>query len=382
MSNSLHDDALNLHKEHNGKISIHLKTPIETKEDLSLVYTPGVAEVSRHLAAHPEETNEYTWRGRCVAVISDGSAVLGLGNIGPEGAYPVMEGKCALFKRFAGLDAVPILLNTQDPDEIIRTVQHIAPSFGAINLEDISAPRCFYIEEQLKKTLNIPIIHDDQWGTAVVVYSGLLNACKVVGKNISDLKIVVNGVGAAGSAIVKILHHNGVHNILACDSTGIIFGGREGNSEHKESIASISNPEKISGSLQDAAKGAYILIGVSKANLFTKEMIQFMSKDAIVFALANPSPEIMPDDAKATGVAIIATGRSDFPNQVNNALGFPGIFKGVLDAGITTVNLDMLTKAAVALSDVIQNPDTEHIIPSVFDEHVVLAIAESISRKV
>lgn len=382
MSNTLSDQALQLHKENKGKISIQLKTPLETKEDLSLIYTPGVADVSRHLAKHPEETNEYTWRGRCVAVISDGSAVLGLGNIGPEGAYPVMEGKCALFKRFAGLDAVPILLNTQDPDEIIQTVQYIAPSFGAINLEDISAPRCFYIEEQLKKTLDIPIIHDDQWGTAVVVYSGLLNACKVVGKNISDLKIVVNGVGAAGSAIVKILHHNGVQNILACDSAGIIFKDREENSKYKESIASISNFEKISGSLQDAAKGADILIGVSKANLFTKEMIQSMNTDPIVFALANPNPEIMPEDAREAGVAIIATGRSDFPNQVNNALGFPGIFKGILDAGIMTVNLDMLTKAAVALSEVIQNPDAEHIIPSVFNEHVVSTIAENIARKV
>lgn len=381
MSNSLHDRALQLHKENKGKISIQLKTPLESKEELSLIYTPGVAEVSRHLAKHPEQTNEYTWRGRCVAVISDGSAVLGLGNIGPEGAYPVMEGKCALFRRFARLDAVPILLSTQDPDEIIETVIRIAPSFGAINLEDISAPRCFYIEERLKKALDIPVIHDDQWGTAVVVYSGLLNACKVTGRTLVKSKIVVNGVGAAGSAIIKILHHNNVRNIIACDSNGIIYSNREGNSEHKSLIASISNPGKTTGFLEDAVQNTDILIGVSKAGLFTDAMIKTMKPDPIVFAMANPNPEIMPDEAKSAGVAVIATGRSDFPNQVNNALGFPGMFKGLLQAHVTEVTLDMLTNAAVSLSRVIKEPDKDHIIPSVFDPNVVPAIAENICKK-
>jgi len=380
MTNNLGEKARKLHKENRGKISIQLKTPLETKEDLSLVYTPGVADVSRHLVDHPEETNEYTWRGRCVAVISDGSAVLGLGNIGPNGAYPVMEGKCALFKQFAGLDAVPILLNTQNPDEIIETVIHIAPSFGAINLEDISAPRCFYIEEELKKKLKMPIIHDDQWGTAVVVYSGLLNACKVTGRNLAQTKVVVNGVGAAGSAIIKILHHNKVTNIIACDSNGIIHAGREGNSKHKSFIASITNPEETTGRLADAVQNADILIGVSKADLFTETIIRSMNADPIVFALANPNPEIMPDDAKAAGAAIIATGRSDFPNQVNNALGFPGMFKGLLDAQVTNVTLDMLSHAAVGLSEVIAKPDHEHIIPSVFDPAVVPSIASNIIK--
>jgi len=380
MKNLFATQALQLHKENKGKISIQLKTPLETKEELSLVYTPGVAEVSRHLAKHPEETNDYTWRGRCVAVISDGSAVLGLGNIGPNGAYPVMEGKCALFKRFSGLDAVPILLSTQDPDEIIETITRIAPSFGAINLEDISAPRCFYIEEQLKKNLSIPVIHDDQWGTAVVVYAGLLNACKVMGRTLTNLKIVVNGVGAAGTAIIKILHHNNAKNIIACDSNGIIHSNREGNSEHKTYIASITNPTKAYGVLENAIQNADILIGVSKAGLFTEAMIRSMNPEPIVFALANPNPEIMPDDAKAAGVAVIATGRSDFPNQVNNALGFPGIFKGLLDAQVKEVTLEMLTNAAISLSEVIENPTVNNIIPSVFDPKVVPSIATNIIK--
>jgi len=380
MPDTLSEQALQLHKENKGKIHIELNTPLETKDDLSLVYTPGVADVSRHLSKHPEETNDYTWRGRCVAVISDGSAVLGLGNIGPEGAYPVMEGKCALFKRFAGLDAVPILLITQDPDEIIDTVIRIAPSFGAINLEDISAPRCFYIEEQLKKKLNIPVIHDDQWGTAVVVYSGLLNACKVTSRSFKKSKIVVNGVGAAGTAIIKILHHNKVKNIIACDSNGIIYSNREGNSDHKSYIASITNPNIVKGNLEVAAQNADIIIGVSKADLFTDTIIRSMNKESIVFALANPNPEIMPEAAKSAGVAVIATGRSDFPNQVNNALGFPGIFKGLFDAHVTEVTLEMLTNAAVSLSAVIENPDTDHIIPSVFDPEVVPSISKNIVK--
>jgi len=377
MTSNSHSKALEQHMKYQGKISTSLLTPINSKHDLSLVYTPGVAEVSRHLVENPDETNLYTWRGRCVAVISDGSAVLGLGNIGPEGAYPVMEGKCALFKRFAGLDAVPILLNTQDPDEIIETVKHIAPSFGAINLEDISAPRCFYIEEELKKSLDIPVIHDDQWGTAVVVLSGLINACTVVGKSLVNTKIVVNGLGAAGSAIAKILIHNKVKNLLLCDSRGIIYPESD-LIEYKKNLASLSNPNKIRGSLVDAVKGADIIIGVSKAGLFTPEIVKSMNSKSIVFALANPNPEIMPDLAKNSGVAVIATGRSDFPNQVNNALGFPGIFKGLLQSGRKNVTLDTLTTAAHSLASVISNPTADSIIPSVFDERVVTVIAEAI----
>jgi len=380
MHGTINDKALTLHKKYRGKIEIHIIPSLETKDDLSLIYTPGVAAVSCHLAEHPDDTNDYTWRGRCVAVISDGSAVLGLGNIGLEGAYPVMEGKCALFKRFAGLDAVPILLNTQDPDEIIETVTRIAPSFGAINLEDISAPRCFYIEEQLKKILNIPVIHDDQWGIAVVVFAGLLNACTVTHRTLADSKIVVNGVGAAGSAIVKILHHNNVKNIVACDSRGIIYSDRIENSDYKALIASISNPENKRGYLAEAVKGAYILIGVSKADLFTPEMIRSMNTNSIVFALANPNPEIMYDVAQKAGAAVVATGRSDYPNQVNNAIGFPGIFKGLLEAHVTEVNLDMLTNAAKSLASVIQNPDFEYIIPSVFDKRVVPSIVKNITK--
>ena len=377
MTSNLHSKAVELHKKNQGKIGTSLLVPIDSKEDLSLVYTPGVAEVSKYLAENPNETNLYTWRGRCVAVISDGSAVLGLGNIGPEGAYPVMEGKCALFKRFAGLDAVPILLNTQDPDKIIETVKRIAPSFGAINLEDISAPRCFYIEEELKKSLDIPVIHDDQWGTAVVVLSGLINACTVVGKSLVNTKIVVNGLGAAGSAIAKILIHNKVKNLLLCDSHGIIDPESD-LVEYKKNLASLSNPSEIRGSLVDAVKGADIIIGVSKAGLFTPEMIKSMNSKSIVFALANPNPEIMPDLAKNLGVVVIATGRSDFPNQVNNALGFPGIFKGLLQSGHKNVTLDTLTTAAHSLASVISNPTADLIIPSVFDELVVPAIAVAI----
>lgn len=380
MAQSIQEKALSLHKKNKGKITTALKNPLETKGDLSWAYTPGVAAVSKYLAENSEKTNEYTWRGNCVAVVSDGSAVLGLGNIGPEGAYPVMEGKCALFKRFAGIDAVPILLSTQDPDQIIATVRAIAPSFGGINLEDIAAPKCFYIEEKLKKSLDIPVIHDDQWGTAVVVLAGLLNASKVSGKKLKNCKIVINGVGAAGASIVKILHAYGCTDIYACDSHGIIYQGRPGITKEKMIIADISNNKKFQGDLSNAVQHADILVGVSKAGSFSDDIIKQMSEKAIVFALANPTPEIMPDEAFAAGAYVVATGRSDFPNQVNNALAFPGIFKGLLTHKIRNATIGHLIRAAEGIASLIENPTEENIIPSVFDSRVVDSIVAAIKK--
>ena len=380
MSEDIKQQAIQYHLANGGKIHTALNTPLETKLDLSLAYTPGVAAVSTLLQNNPSLTNTYTWRGRTVAVISDGSSVLGLGNIGPEGAYPVMEGKCALFTRFAGLNAVPILLDTQDPEEIVRVIEAIAPSFGAINLEDIAAPNCFYIEDVLKKSLDIPVVHDDQWGTAIVVLSGVINACKVVGKDLLQTKVVVNGVGAAGASIVKILHKYGIQNIVACDSKGILYKGRSVNDQYKELLAKITNESNMKGALQDAVAGADILIGVSKAGMFTTGMVQVMNKNAIVFALANPTPEILPDEARDAGAVIVATGRSDYPNQINNALAFPGLFKGALDGGVTTITMEILIKAAEALARLIPSPTTNEIIPSIFDASVVQTVAASVQN--
>ncbi|MDA1317143.1 MAG: NADP-dependent malic enzyme [bacterium] len=378
MSEDIKDQAIEYHRAHAGKIHTSLNAPLETKLDLSLAYTPGVAAVSTLLQQDPSLTNSHTWRGRTVAVISDGSSVLGLGNIGPDGAYPVMEGKCALFTRFAGLNAVPILIDTQDPEEVIRVVEAIAPSFGAINLEDIAAPNCFYIEEVLKKSLSIPVVHDDQWGTAIVVLAGLINACKVVDKDLQKAKVVINGVGAAGASIIKILNKYGVVNISACDSRGILYQGRVGNDQYKELVAKMTTSEHKQGKLEDVVTGADILIGVSRAGMFSTEMIRAMSKNAIVFALANPSPEILPDEAIGAGAAIMATGRSDYPNQVNNALAFPGLFKGALENGVTNITMEILIKAAVALAGLIPSPTTNQIIPSIFDASVVETVAASV----
>lgn len=378
MSEDIKQQAIQYHLANGGKIHTALNTPLETKLDLSLAYTPGVAAVSTLLQNNPSLTNTHTWRGRTVAVISDGSSVLGLGNIGPEGAYPVMEGKCALFTRFAGLNAVPILLDTQDPEEIVRVIETIAPSFGAIHLEDIAAPNCFYIEDVLKKSLDIPVVHDDQWGTAIVVLAGVINACKVVGKDLLKTNVVVNGVGAAGASIVKILHKYGIQNIVACDSKGILYKGRSVNDQYKELLAKITNESNMQGTLQDAVAGADILIGVSKAGMFTTEMVRIMNKNAIVFALANPTPEILPDEALGAGAAIMSTGRSDYPNQINNALAFPGLFKGALDNGVTTITMDILIKAAEALARLIPSPTTNEIIPSIFDASVVQTVAASV----
>ncbi|MEK7078509.1 MAG: NADP-dependent malic enzyme [Patescibacteria group bacterium] len=378
MKKDINKLALDLHKKLRGKLEICAKMQIKDREDLSLIYTPGVAAVSSHVAHNKNETNDYTMRGNLVAVISDGSAVLGLGNIGPEGALPVMEGKCVLFKHFAGIDAIPIVLSTQDPQKIIEAVLAIAPSLGGINLEDIKAPGCFIIEKTLREKLDIPVIHDDQWGASVVVLAALINALKITNREIMDTKIVVSGAGAAGSAIVKILHTKGAKNILVCDRDGIIFDLRPGNSSHKQELAQMTNSKQKKGTLKDAFVKADVFIGVSSPGLVSEDMVRSMNKQAIVFALANPTPEIMPDLAKKAGAYIIATGRSDYPNQVNNALAFPGIFRGALDHHVKKVTTEILMHVAENLSRLVANPTPEEIIPSIFDERVMKSVAQSI----
>jgi len=378
MKKGVNELALDLHKKLRGKMEICPKTQINNKNDLALIYTPGVAAVSTYLANNKSETNSYTMRGNLVAVISDGSAVLGLGNIGPEGALPVMEGKCVLFKHFAGIDAIPIVLSTQDPQKIIEAVLVIAPSLGGINLEDIKAPGCFIIEKTLREKLNIPVIHDDQWGASVVVLAALINALKITNREIKDTRIVVSGAGAAGSAIVKILHTKGARNILVCDREGIIYDSRPGNSSHKQKLAQITNSKQQKGTLKDALVKSDVFIGVSSPGLVSEDMVRSMNKQAIVFALANPTPEIMPDLAKKAGAYIIATGRSDYPNQVNNALAFPGIFRGALDHNVKKVTIEMLMHVAENLSRLVANPTPEEIIPSIFDKRVMKSVAQSI----
>lgn len=370
--------ALEEHKKLQGKIEVKSKGEVKSYDDLSIYYTPGVGAVSSYLAQNKSETPLYTIKGNTIAVVSDGSAVLGLGNIGPEGALPVMEGKAMLFKEFAGINAFPIVLDTQDTEEIIQTVKNIAPVFGGINLEDISAPRCFEIEDRLKEMLNIPVMHDDQHGTAVVVLAGVINALKVVNKNIGDIKIVVVGAGAAGTAVAKLLLLYGAKNVLVLDSKGIISKNRADLDSAKQKLADITNPDNIRGNLEQAMENADIVIGVSGPGIIKGEYVKKMSKDAIVFALANPVPEIMPDEAKANGALIVATGRSDFPNQVNNSLGFPGIFKGALENKVNKITDDMKVKAAVALASLVQNPTPEKIIPGIFDDGVVEAVSSAI----
>lgn len=370
--------ALQAHKQYRGKITTSLRDTSElTKEKLSAYYTPGVAAVSRAIAGDPSLLSTYTWTNNLVAVISDGSAVLGLGNIGPRGSMPVMEGKALLFKHFADIDSVPITLDVHSADEIVATVKAIAPSFGAINLEDIAAPICFEVEDRLKAELDIPVFHDDQHGTAVVVLAGLINAMKVTGKSLPDCKIVTIGAGAAGTAIIKLLHKYGAGNILAVDSKGIISGSRADLNAEKTALLQFVNKD-VDGGLDDAINEADIFIGVSKPGLLTSEMIKKMSADPIIFALANPTPEILPGTAMAAGAAIIATGRSDFPNQVNNAIAFPGIFRGALDNGVKKITDDHKVAAAVTIAGLIENPTPEEIIPSVFDERLVPAIANVI----
>lgn len=369
--------ALAKHKELRGKIEVTLKDQLDDPEKLKLYYTPGVGAVSSYVAEHPSEAREYTWLNNSVAVISDGTAVLGLGNIGPLGALPVMEGKAMLFKQFANIDAVPIVLDVHTPDEIVAAVKAIAPSFGAINLEDIAAPICFEVEERLKSELSIPIMHDDQHGTAVVVLAGLINAMKVVGKNLSDCKIVLVGAGAAGVAIAKLLHKYAHPQIVAVDSKGIIESSRDNLNDEKKLLLSFAHDVKP-GQLADAVKDADIFIGVSQPGLLSMAMVQTMAKDSVIFALANPVPEIYPDEAKAAGAAIIATGRSDFSNQVNNALAFPGIFRGALDNQVAKITDEHKIAAAETIASFITNPTADEIIPSIFAEGLTSSIANQI----
>ena len=372
------DLALELHKKYKGKITSSLRDTGELdKEKLSAYYTPGVAAVSRVIADDPSLLKTYTWTNNLVAVISDGSAVLGLGNIGPKGSMPVMEGKALLFKHFADIDSVPITLDVHTPDEIVATVKAIAPSFGAINLEDIAAPICFEVEERLKAELDIPVFHDDQHGTAIVVLAGLINAMKVTGKNLGDCKIVTIGAGAAGTAIMKLLHKYGVGSIVAVDSRGIIGDARDDLNDEKKALLPYLDTSHT-GSLADAIDGADIFIGVSKPGLLTQDMVRKMANDPVIFALSNPTPEIMPDEAKIAGAAVVATGRSDFPNQVNNALAFPGIFRGALDNGVSKITDEHKIAAAEMIASLVATPSADEVIPSVFDERLVPAIADVI----
>ncbi len=370
--------ALEKHKALRGKIEVTLKDTLDTKEKMSVYYTPGVGAVSSHVAKNPQETRDYTWTNNSVAVVSDGSAVLGLGNIGPQGALPVMEGKCMLFKHFAGIDAVPIVLDVHTADEIVAAVKAIAPSFGGINLEDIAAPLCFEIEERLKAELDIPVFHDDQHGTAVVTLAGLINAMKVVGRKLEDAKIVVVGAGAAGTAIIKLLHAYAKPRIFAVDSKGVISKNRSDLNEQKKKLLEYSNFSDIDGSLEDIIQGADVFIGVSQPGLLTADMIKSMDKDPIIFAMANPVPEIMPDEAKAAGAAVVATGRSDFANQVNNSLAFPGIFRGALDNHVAQITDEHKIAAAEAIAALVKNPTPDEIIPGPFTENLATSVAQVI----
>jgi malate dehydrogenase (oxaloacetate-decarboxylating) len=380
---TLKEQALEMHRTHRGKIEVISKTPLRNKQDLSLAYTPGVAEPCKEIHACPDRVYEYTCKGNMVAVVTNGTAVLGLGDIGPAAGMPVMEGKAVLFKTFAGVDAFPICLNTKDPDEIVNIVKCLEPVFGGINLEDISAPACFEIEAKLKDMLNIPVFHDDQYGTAIVSCAAMVNALKLVSKSASEVRVIVNGAGAAGIAVTKLLMTLGVKDVVLCDSRGAIFEGRTYRmNPYKEEIAKVTNPHKLQGQLADVIKGADVFIGVSVAGCLTREMVAGMAKDAIVFAMANPVPEIMPDEAKAAGAKVIATGRSDFPNQINNVLAFPGIFRGALDARAKAINEDMKLAAVYAISDIITDEelDADYIIPGPFDERVAPAVAAKVAQ--
>ncbi len=377
---NINEKALLLHEQWNGKLETISKVPVKSREDLSLAYTPGVAEPCKKIAADREEAYTYTIKSNTIAVVSDGSAVLGLGNIGPYAAMPVMEGKAVLFKEFGGVNAVPICLDTQDTEEIIKTVAYLAPGFGGINLEDISAPRCFEIEERLKAMLDIPVFHDDQHGTAIVVLAGIINALKVTGKNKESCKVVVNGAGSAGIAITKLLLTYGFPNIILCDKAGIISRQSEGLNWMQEKMAKVTNPANETGSLSDALKNADIFVGVSAPGIVTKEMVASMNKDSILFAMANPVPEIMPDLAKEAGARVIGTGRSDFPNQINNVVVFPGIFKGALEGRATQITEEMKLAAAEAIARLVPEDERNenNIIPEAFDPVVAKTVAEAV----
>lgn len=375
-----YEKALKLHEAWNGKLETVSKTPVRTGEDLALAYTPGVAEPCKVIAQDRDAAYTYTWKSNTVAVVSDGSAVLGLGNIGPYAAMPVMEGKAVLFKEFGGVNAVPICLDTQDTEEIIKAVTYLAPGFGGINLEDISAPRCFEIEERLKQTLDIPVFHDDQHGTAIVVLAGIINALKIVKKQAKDCKVVINGAGSAGVAITKLLLTYGFSNVILCDRSGILSKTSEGLNRVKKNMVEITNPGQETGSLADAMKGADIFVGVSAPNIVTSDMVKTMNADAILFALSNPVPEIMPDAAKAAGARIVGTGRSDFPNQVNNVVAFPGIFKGALEGRARQITEEMKLAAAKAIASLVPDDklNEDYIMPEAFDPTVAEVVAQAV----
>lgn len=371
-------ESLELHRLGRGKLSTALSVPLENKHDLSLAYTPGVAAVCEAIAADKTKAFSHTIKGRTIAVVSDGSAILGLGNLGPEAALPVMEGKCALFKKFADVDAFPLCLDTQDTEEIIKTIKYLAPVFGGINLEDIAAPRCFEIERRLQAELAIPVMHDDQHGTAAVVLAALINALKVRQSNKEEIKVVISGAGAAGNAIARLLSGYGVKNIIACDRQGAIYAGRPDLDAEKSSLATLTNVEQQKGSLADILVGADVFIGVSSAGLVTAEMVKSMAPQPIIFALANPVPEIMPEVATAAGALVVASGRSDFPNQINNVLIFPGVFRGALDNQVAQISDAMLVKAAEQLASLVAKPTAAEILPSAFDERIASAVASAI----
>ncbi|MBZ5200538.1 NAD-dependent malic enzyme [Planomicrobium chinense] len=382
MSN-LKNDSLQLHRKHQGKLEVRSKVAVKNERDLSLAYSPGVAEPCREIAADRGKVYDYTMKGNTVAVITDGTAVLGLGNIGPEAALPVMEGKALLFKEFAGVDAFPICLNTTDAETIIQTVKLLEPGFGGVNLEDISAPTCFVVEDRLKEEMGIPVFHDDQHGTAIVTLAGLTNALKLVGKEIAETKIVVNGAGAAGIAVVKLLRKFGCSQLIMCDTKGAIFDGRTyGMNPYKEKVANDTNPDRLEGLLGDVIHGADVFIGVSAEGALTQDMIRTMAKDPIIFAMANPNPEILPHLAKEAGARIVGTGRSDFPNQVNNVLAFPGIFRGALDVQASQINDAMKIAAVEAIAGLIEAHELhdDYVIPAPFDLRVAPAVAEAVAK--
>jgi len=382
----IYERSLEAHLKHQGKIAVRSQMRLDSQEDLSIAYTPGVARPCEEIAKHPEMAWDLTWKGRTVAVVSDGSAVLGLGDIGPMASLPVMEGKAALFKEFAGVDAVPIVLDTKDPDEIIRIVRALAPTFGGINLEDISSPRCFRIEEELQ-SIGIPVMHDDQHGTAIVLLAAMQNACRVVGRPLGSMSVVINGAGAAGRAITRLLTCADedsrcipVGKMRVCDSKGIVFPGRAGNNELKEELAQLTNVEGQQGDLREALKGADVFIGVSRGGLLRAEDIRLMQPDSIVLAMANPIPEIMPEEAAAGGAAIVGTGRSDFPNQVNNVLAFPGIFRGALEARATRITRGMMYATIDAIAGCVEEPTARRILPAPFNRNVAVRVAEAVAK--
>ena len=378
------EKALELHEQWQGKLETVSKTPVKTREALALAYTPGVAEPCKVIAENKEAAYTYTWKSNTIAVVSDGSAVLGLGNIGPHAAMPVMEGKAVLFKEFGGVNAVPICLDTQDTEEIIKAVTYLAPGFGGINLEDISAPRCFEIEERLKATLDIPVFHDDQHGTAIVVLAATINALKIVGKKKENCKVVMNGAGSAGVAIAKLLLNYGFRNIIMCNRGGIVSKQRTDLNPVLQKMTDTTNPDQENGTLADALKGADIFIGVSAPNTVTPDMVSSMNKDAIIFAMSNPIPEIMPGEAKAAGARIVGTGRSDFPNQINNVVAFPGIFKGALEGRAPQITEEMKLAAALAIAGLVPDDqlNEDNIMPEAFDPKVAQVVAEAVKSHI